>query len=650
MLRTPAAGRLAIAAVVAALLPIVVATARAISGDWFPIGDNAFFAVRAMDVGTRHHPLLGTWTSASVAAGVDVNNPGPLFFEVLALPARLFGVASGLAIGSAALNAAAVVGIAVAAHRRGGPLGVLAAMVPTSILLWSMGSELLFDPWQPHSLLVSFLCLLVVVWSVASGDLGAVPWAVLLASLLLQTHLTYAILIPVLAAWALAGLALSIRRRRDEDREGWPTLRRKVTRTAALAVLVLVVCWAQSLYEQLAGQGEGNLSRLARSTGADTEAVGLRTAARLVAAVLTNPPWILRPSFRDTFLAGNGGANALQYDGLPSLPGAVLALAALALVLALCTWDSRRRGDGPGVAVPVTAGAAVFGALLTVAQAPVGVLGLAAHQLRWLWPIGAMVGVAIAFTLVRRVVASGVSVVPVAGALTFVVAGIAAANVPTFNQAAGPSADAAAIPIVAELDRQMGDLGDGGPVLIDLAGVRFAEPYTLALMAVLQRRGIEFVVPRDDEGMVRQLGPTRRFDGTNATRVLLVREGQAIEQPPGTDRVAFVEGLDDDEQAELERLEARLVADLTEEPLRLNAEGREAVAEDVVASPEGMDPETTVESGLLAVLAERELVDADDGLRSRLERLVSLRRAADIETVAVFVGPLSAQPGAQGSS
>jgi hypothetical protein len=315
--RSRASGGLAAASVVAALLPILVATVRAVRDGWLPIGDNAFFAVRALDVGTSHHPLLGTWTSASIAAGVDVNNPGPLFFEVLAGPARLFGSASGLAVGAAALNAAAVVGIAVVAWRRGGALAAAAAMVPTALLLWTMGSELLFDPWQPHSLLVPFLLLLVLVWAVACGDLAAVPWAVLTASLLLQTHLTYAVLVPLLAAWALVGLVLASRRRagRDPGRRGRE--RARLLRTTGLSVAVLVACWAQPLYEQLAGEGEGNLSRLARSTGADTDTVGLATAARLVAAVVGAPPWILRPSFRETFATGGGGATVLGLGGPP---------------------------------------------------------------------------------------------------------------------------------------------------------------------------------------------------------------------------------------------------------------------------------------------------------------------------------------------
>src|SRR6188508_2919956 len=62
----------------AVVLPIVTAVVRALAHGWFPIGDAALLAIRAFDVATSDHPLLGSWTSASFALGIDVNNPGPL--------------------------------------------------------------------------------------------------------------------------------------------------------------------------------------------------------------------------------------------------------------------------------------------------------------------------------------------------------------------------------------------------------------------------------------------------------------------------------------------------------------------------------------------------------------------------------------------
>ena len=92
---------------IAAVTPFVVATVRAIRDGWYPIGDNAFFALRARDVLTEHHPLLGTWTSASLSVGRNLNNPGPLLFDLLAVPAKA-DPAAGLAIGVAAVNVAAI--------------------------------------------------------------------------------------------------------------------------------------------------------------------------------------------------------------------------------------------------------------------------------------------------------------------------------------------------------------------------------------------------------------------------------------------------------------------------------------------------------------------------------------------------------------
>src|SRR3954454_1290958 len=91
------------AARAAVVLPIVVAVVRALAHDWFPIGDAALLAIRAYDVGTPDHPLLGSWTSASFALGINVNNPGPLYPDVLApfmwTFGRMFGIGVATAIG-----------------------------------------------------------------------------------------------------------------------------------------------------------------------------------------------------------------------------------------------------------------------------------------------------------------------------------------------------------------------------------------------------------------------------------------------------------------------------------------------------------------------------------------------------------------------
>ena len=68
-LRTRPASLLEWAGLAAALVPFVVAVARAAFKEWMPVGDAAYFTVRSADVLTAHHPLLGAWSSGSSIVG-----------------------------------------------------------------------------------------------------------------------------------------------------------------------------------------------------------------------------------------------------------------------------------------------------------------------------------------------------------------------------------------------------------------------------------------------------------------------------------------------------------------------------------------------------------------------------------------------------
>lgn len=69
-----------------ATLPFVVAVVRSIVNGYTPIGDDGLLLLRSRDVFTEFNPLLGTWSSSSVGFGVEINNPGPLLFDLMALP------------------------------------------------------------------------------------------------------------------------------------------------------------------------------------------------------------------------------------------------------------------------------------------------------------------------------------------------------------------------------------------------------------------------------------------------------------------------------------------------------------------------------------------------------------------------------------
>jgi hypothetical protein len=638
------------AGVAAALVPVVVAAARAGVRGWIPIGDNAFFTIRAHDVFTRHVPLLGTWTSASLSVGEAVNNPGPLLFYELALPVRLLGPDLGTAVGVALLNGVSLLVAAVVAWRRAGPLGAALATAVGAGLAWSMGSELLFEPWQPHSLLLPAYATLVVGWAVTAGDLRLLPLLVPAASFLLQTHLTYVYLVAALLALAIGGVTWAARR-------GGVPWRGPVGASVALGV----VCWAPALWEQVRAGSEGNLGRLLGAVGSrEGASAGMVNALRLWAAVGGRLPLWVRHSFRDALgwdpLAGRGPTGVGgAVTGLPSLRHALVAVGVTATVLGLLGLLAARRRDRVALAGVAVAAAAVGAGLVTVASIPEGVLGIAPHQLRYLWPVtafsAAAAGVALTRSvgLDRRVPRRTVAVAGTVG-LTVVVA---AATLPTYEVRSGPSLDAWAIPVVADLNRQLERASlPPGPLLFETRTLRFAEPYSTPIMATLQQRGIEFVV--DEEGWVRQLGRDRRFLGDNATARIGYRLGSAaLVPPPGGRIVAAHRALGPAAQRERGRLAAAVSRFLEAGRLRLSRRGALLVRRGqfgtlvpLVNGPAPLPAGRVLASGELLRAVPAGALDLPPRWERRFRRWAALEERFAFRTVGVYVAPLVSGDGA----
>ncbi|CAN5461463.1 hypothetical protein BH18ACT1_BH18ACT1_11970 [soil metagenome] len=632
--RRDVSSQLLAGAILVALVPIIVAAVRGISDGWVPAGDNGLIAIRSRDVLDGRVPLLGLWSSASAQAADHFNHPGPLLFDLFAVPTLLFG-RIGPAVGAAALNIAAVIGIALVARRHGGPLVATVAAAAAAALCWTMGSALLFDPWHANSILLTFLLFLVLVWAVSGGDLVLLPLTAAVASLVFQTNLGYGLLVPPLCGWGLLGLALDVRRRRRANPLAWPDLRRRVRRTVALGAFVLVVCWAQPLVEQLTGDGEGNGTRAARGLGEVTSTLGLDEGLRLFAGVLALPPLWFRPSMRTV------------YDALPSSGAALVGLALLAGVLAVCAWDARRRADRVSLTATVTAAIAAVLGLLSVARTPADVFGaVAPYQTRLLWPLGAFVALAVAVTLARRVAGGLVRPTPVIGLFAAVIVVTSIANIPRMNN--GTDSPGFTQPIARELNLQLEDLEVEGALYYDWQnrGTRaetFVQHYGSAVLAELTRRDIAFV--SDNEMLLRSVGEDRRYTGDNADARLTIRTGDAAYEPPtGATTVALNEGLDGREQRELEDLEDRIGDYIRAGRLRLTDEASAALGrlddgEGDSADP-GADPEELLESGGLVGLVRRGFLVLEPPWDGRFARYAELRRRHDLETVAVFVTPL----------
>jgi hypothetical protein len=610
----PSDGRITAAVAAVVSLPIVVATIRALLDGWEAVGDNGNFLIRSRDVLTSNHPLLGTWSSASFSLGHDVNHPGPLMFDVLAIPAKLGG-AGGMAVGVMVLHVACVAAIAWFAQRVGGLRLAAASLAAAAALSWTMGSQLLFDPWNPHVVLLPVLLLLVLVVAMASGDLVALPVAVGVASLVVETHLSYLLLLPPLCAWGLGWLVY--RRRRE------------VVPAALVALAVVFACWVQPLVDQVTG--EGNLGTLVSGAGSGGESIGVGLGVRVAADVVAVPPAWSRPSFDDAITVPKGQAPLIgerpNIAGLPSARTALVALALFAGLLAVAWVVARRRHDLHGRVAIAAAAVAFVVALGVTVTLPVGGVGVPPHQVRYLWPIAIFATVvALACLLPRRAATGGLL-----GASLL----LSALTLPTYDVHAGPNDDADAIPILRALADKLGPLEDEGTLLYDTSHLRFAEPWTSGVMAVLQSRGIDFTV--NDPVWVRQLGSGREDHGAADGRIYIAEGDAAADVPDGERRIALVEGLDRAEQTELATLERSLM----DVPVRLNDDGKAAErAGNLPAFAEGTPTaEQLLSFGGLAALLNAGLLDEPADRAADLDRYADLRQRWDRHTVALFLDP-----------
>ena len=77
-------------------------------------------------------------------------------------------------------------------------------------------------------------------------------------------------------------------------------------------------------------------------------------------------------------------------------------------------------------------------------------------------------------------------------------------------------------------------------MLYDPTGLPFGDPYSGLVWAELQDEGVDFVF--DDEMLVRNFGERRRAGRDVDLRLREVFGPEALDPPPGTERVGFAEG------------------------------------------------------------------------------------------------------------
>lgn len=517
--RPDLARRRAVAATVLAALPVAIAAARAAAGRWVPQGDDAYFTVRSLDVGTEHHPLLGAWSSGSADLERNVNNLGALQLDLLA-PFTKLAPMGGTAVGVAVVHIASIVTVAWLVSRLAGVRAVLPAMVAVALMTWVMGSEMLITPRQHQYLLLPYLCVLVAAWAAARGDRWALVPFVAAGSLVTQTHLSYPILVAALAVPAVAGQVVAARRTGSAD---------PFVRPWVIAGGLAVVLWSQTIVDQLFGWG--NLGAVLASPG-ETRATGLGTGLRIVADVVVAPHGYLRPGFADFDPNARLGSD-LQ----------VVILGLLVVGLVAATAYALRHGRTTAASGLAVGSAALIGAIVDASQLPVTQFGLAAANYRWLWPTVTFLLLGVLLAGDRWIRPPADRAVPALTGAVLVL--LVVLNLPTSYQVDRPEVYRDRIDATADLVDQLGRIDLDrfvGPVVIDQSRMYFGHPFAYPVAVALRERGIEYRL----EGVqqARRFGESRVSDGTETTRLILLHSTEAIARRGNDDVVAYVEGPD----------------------------------------------------------------------------------------------------------
>jgi hypothetical protein len=598
-------------------VPTVVSIGRALARDWYPIDDQALIAVGARDVLTTHHRWIGTAASVSFRSTL-ANHPGPLQFDLVALPVRLLGSGWGLAVGIALVNLGAGLVAIIGAARQAGRGGAVATTVGLFLLVWSAGNQVLIEPYNPTAAMLPFFAVLILAWAVANADRWALPWLVGGGSLCAQANVAYVVTtIPIV----VGAIGIYLWRRR-----GQRGARDVLLRCGPVAL----VLWAQPIAEQIGRGSDGNVARILRNSDNLQEPLGLADGTRRAAVVLSMWPGWGRGNF-------DGGYTGL-FDRLPSLGLTALTLIALVALLGAAAYASVRWLRDPvlGTLLGAAAVLVVVGWAGTVRLPLSPFFGFSAHLVRWLWPIGAFSVVALGLFLGRtaqRWLGRGVLI----GGAVAALAGAAVIAVPDGPPVLGSDVLDKSRPTSAALnDRAVERLPESG-VVVDFPASDFS-PFTFSLVAALQEHGTPFAV--NDPISLRQFDDRRPPADARWPVVSIATGFDALNH--WNDAAACVSRLDADQREQLLRTRDALREALAEPGYTLTDVGASFAASPLVPAwvayvPQGLPRRAAkvVETTDFATLLENGLIVPPEGVEPTTEEFLALRRDLEQSTACV---------------
>lgn len=617
---------------------------RSAATHWLPVGDDAFLTVRSRAVFSAHPPLLSSASSAGADAAATYNHPGPAVLWFTAPFVKVLG-SSGMALGVAALNCLAMAAVAVTARRAARPALAAGILACSAGLAWSMGSQVLVDPWNPHVATLALLAGLIGAWGVWQGWRPAAPIGMAAAAVAAQTHLSFVAVSALAAVVLLSGVVVGLARTPSGSRERLLWWRWGVGALVAGVALLL-----PTIVEQVSNGSDGNLARILDGSGGGDAVVTVAPsqAASVAAAVLSRPPWFLR---------GSWGMSMYAAD-LPSATATAVGLGVVtAVVLAGAVLGVRRR-DGAVLGIIGLGSAAVIVGTVVSLVYPLRV-GVPIAYYRWLWPAAVLIAAGLLVPLLEAVARAAAgrtselvgseestselvgsekgwrAVVASSGA-TFVslvaVVVFGFANIPVAND------DLAGSGLWGQ-ELSLRVLDQAAPALRDLDGPVEVVPslqegpllaFTGALIDDLDAQGID--VRSSDPVIVQQVGEQHRATGEEPWVLVMVGPDTSDDAAPrGGERIATVNELDPSRRQALERDVRAAQAELEGATAELTAEGR-ASGDQALADLAGpiTNPDMFIHDRVLADALDHDLlrVRAGDGSMLAPGPLAELSRRA----------------------
>jgi hypothetical protein len=350
-------------------------------GGYVPGSDNAAIEYVTRQVGQRA-VLVGVYSR------FGWHHPGPALFYLFAGPYRLLGSSSAaLPLTALLVNVASIIGVAVVLHRRAGVGMMLWGLLVIAVYLRWLDPGFLRSDWNPDVPLLPFTLLVLLCWTLRSGDRWALPVVVGVGSFCVQSHVSYALGVAAVFFVTAVGVAVEAISRRRSRRAGGSTLSlRGWVKPASLALVVTGLLWAPPLYDELRGH-PGNLTQLVdyfRNTHPDWSY--RQGWGELVTAAGRLPAWISGQHPRSQLLAPSR---------LPTWTGSI-ALGAVLLAFVRAAFRRRRQqlqllGLTAAVAV-----AAVFAVRQVVGP-------LYPYLVEWTWTAGLLLWIAVGFVVLDGV-------------------------------------------------------------------------------------------------------------------------------------------------------------------------------------------------------------------------------------------------------